>query len=117
MVIDMNENRLVTLEQLKDFLAATEEEEFRGCGEWEDRYRHIEEVLKRFAYGGLSKADKGVVLRYLMRTTGYSRQQLTRLVARWAAKGRLRKAYRTIRRALAHLRPVRSRRGAVASRR
>ncbi|HNC81377.1 MAG TPA: hypothetical protein PLP92_17745 [Rhodocyclaceae bacterium] len=94
MVIDMNEKRLVTLEQLKVFLAATEEVEFRGCGADEDRYGQIEEVLKRFAYGGLSKADKGVVLRYLMRTTGYSRQQLTRLVARWAAKGRLRKAYR-----------------------
>jgi hypothetical protein len=34
-----------------------------------------------------------VVLRYLMRTTGYSRQQLTRLVAKWSAKGCLVKAY------------------------
>jgi len=93
MVIDMNEKRLVTLEQLKEFLAATEEVAFRGCGEDEDRYRHIVEVLQRFAYRGLGKADKGVVLRYLMRTTGYSRQQLTRLVAKWSAKGCLVKAY------------------------
>jgi transposase InsO family protein len=93
MVIDMNEKRLVTLEQLKEFLAATEEVAFRGCGEDEDRYRHIVEVLKRFAYRGLVKADKGVVLRYLMKTTGYSRQQLTRLVAKWSAKGCLVKAY------------------------
>ena len=34
-----------------------------------------------------------MVLRYLMRTTGYSRQQLTRLVAKWSAKGCLVKAY------------------------
>jgi len=94
MVVDMNEKRLVTLEQLKAFLAATTEVEFQGCGQDEDRYRHIEGVLKRLGYGRLKKPDKGVVLRYLGRTTGYSRQQLTRLVARCLATGRLAKAYR-----------------------
>ena len=36
------------------------------------------------AMRSLRRADKGVVLRYLERTTGYSRQQLTRLVGRAA---------------------------------
>lgn len=94
MVIDMNEKRLVTLEQLRAFLAATAEVEFQGCGQDKDRYRHVEGVLKRFGYGRLKKPDKGVVLRYLERTTGYSRQQLTRLVARCLTTGRLAKAYR-----------------------
>ncbi len=40
------------------------------------------EVLRRFGYGRLGKADKGLILRYLERTTGYSRQQITRLVKR-----------------------------------
>jgi transposase InsO family protein len=94
MVIDMNEKRLVSVEQLKAFLAVTVEVEFQGCGRDEERYRHIEDVLKRFGYGRLKKPDKGVVLRYLERTTSYSRQQLTRLVKRGRAGKKLTKAYR-----------------------
>ena len=94
MVIDMNEKKLVTLDQLRGFLAATSEVEFQGCGQDDERYRHIEAVLKRFGYGRLGRMDKGLVLRYLERTTGYSRQQLTRLVARYRCAGKLAKAYR-----------------------
>ena len=46
------------------------------------RYAFIGALLKRLRYTRLRRADKGVVLRYLERTTGYSRQQLTRLVGR-----------------------------------
>jgi hypothetical protein len=59
MVIDMNEKKLVALDQLREFLAATSEVEFQGCGQDEERYRHIEAVLKRFGYGRLGRADKG----------------------------------------------------------
>jgi len=93
MVIDMNEVKLVTLAQLRRFLEGTAGVEFQGCGQDEDRYGHIEAVLRRFGYGRLGRADRGLVLRYLMHTTGYSRQQLTRLVRR-AAAGPLKKAYR-----------------------
>ena len=65
MVIDMNEKKLVTLDQLRGFIAATSEVEFQGCGQDEERYRHIEAVLKRFGYVWLGRADKGLVLRYL----------------------------------------------------
>ena len=64
MVIDMNEKKLVTLEQLREFLAAISEVEFQGCGQDDERYRHIEAVLKRFGYGRLGGADKGRVARY-----------------------------------------------------
>lgn len=90
----MNEQKLVTLSQLRQFLEGTEEVEFCGFGQDEDRYRHIEAVLRRFGYGTLGRADKGVVVRYLMRTSGYSRQQLTRLIARVRAGASLKKAYR-----------------------
>ena len=56
MVIEMNEQKLVTLEQLREFLAATEEVDFQGCGQDEERYRHIEAVLRRFGYGSLKRA-------------------------------------------------------------
>lgn len=52
------------------------------------------QVLRRFAYTRLKKPDKGLILRYLERTTGYSRQQLTRIVKRWRTGKKLVKAYR-----------------------
>jgi transposase InsO family protein len=93
MVIDMSEQKLVTLSQLRQFLDGTQEVEFRGCGKDPDRYRHIEGVLRRFGYARRKRADKGLLMRYLMRTTGYSRQQLVRLIKR-APAGPLRKRYR-----------------------
>src|ERR687891_1133890 len=92
MVIDMNEAKLTTLEQIKAFLKGTEAVEFSVCGK--DCYGHIGDVLGRFRYGQLRRPDKGVILRYLERTTGYSRQQITRLVKRWRTGKKLVKAYR-----------------------
>ncbi|MGH8653864.1 MAG: hypothetical protein ACREYE_17600, partial [Gammaproteobacteria bacterium] len=45
-------------EAAEEFLAATAEVEFQGCGQDEERYRHIEGVIKRFGYGRLKKPDK-----------------------------------------------------------
>ena len=78
----MNETRLRTIEQVKQFLAASQEIEFTAAGGDEERYGHISRVLRRFDYPRLGRADKGVILAYLRRTSGYSRSQLTRLIAR-----------------------------------
>jgi len=94
MVIDMNEAKLATLEQVRAFLTGTVVVAFSAAGPDDDRYLHIGEVLKRFGYGRLKKGDKGLILRYLERTTGYSRQQLTRIVKRGLAGKKLTKAYR-----------------------
>ncbi len=94
-MIDMNETKLTTLEQVRAFLAGTVEVGFCATSAGEDeRYRHIAGVLARFGYKRLKKPDKGLVLRYLERTTGYSRQQITRLVKRWSEGRGLRKRYR-----------------------
>ncbi len=82
MVIDMNETQLKTVAQLRTFLNGTLAVEFQPIGEDSLRYEHIAAVLRRLGYRRLKRPDKGVVLRYLERTTGYSRQQLTRLVRR-----------------------------------
>lgn len=85
MVINMNETRLTTIAQLEEFLSASSVIEFKPGGADVERYAHISRVLKRFDYPRLGKAGKGVLLRYLRHTSGYSRQQLTRLVAQWHA--------------------------------
>jgi hypothetical protein len=85
MVINMDEAKLRSIAQLQEFLDATQEISFTGTPGNSDsqRYEHISRVLKRFEYPGRSKGERGVVLAYLRRTSGYSRSQLTRLVARW----------------------------------
>ena len=102
MVIDMNEAKLTTLEQLRAFLAGTIEIEFSAAGRDDNRYRHIAEVLNRFGYKRLKKPDKGLILRYLGRTTDYSRQQLTRIVKRWRTGRKLAKAYPRLKHGLVH---------------
>lgn len=94
MVIDMNESKLTSIEQLRAFLDGTVGVEFRRFGDAE-RYEHIVSVLCRFRYAGLKRVEKGVVLRYLMHTTGYSRQQVTRLVRHYRSRGCLGRNYQT----------------------
>jgi len=94
MVIDMNDEKLETLEQIRSFMTGTEGVEFRHQPETDNRYQHIADVLCRLRYYDLSRPDKGFVLRYLEHTTGYSRQQMTRLVRRYLDVGRLKKRYK-----------------------
>jgi transposase InsO family protein len=94
MVIDMNETQVRTVEQVRQVLQGTEALQFRRPEDDEGRYAWIESVLKRFGYRQLSRADRGVVLAYLQRLSGYSRAQVTRLVSRWAMGKPLVKQYR-----------------------
>lgn len=79
----MNEERLCTIEQIEQFLSASASIEFSASGDDSERYGHISRVLKRFDYPRRGKRERGVLLRYLERTSGYSRAQVTRLVTRW----------------------------------
>jgi transposase InsO family protein len=83
MVIDMNETRLCTIEQIEQFLNASAQVEFSKYGDDAERYGHISRVLKRFDYPRRNKRERGILLRYLRHTSGYSRPQVTRLVTRW----------------------------------
>lgn len=90
----MNDSRLSVVAQLRAFLEGTLEVHFCPLTEDGQRYAFIGAVLGRFAYSALQRRDKGVVLRYLQHTMGYSRQQLTRLVARARMGSALVKCYR-----------------------
>lgn len=87
MVIDMDEAKLQTVAQVKVFLEGTHDIALKVLKA--EQYGFIERVLKRFGYARLSRWDKGVVLRYLERMTGLSRQQITRLVERYGKSGRI----------------------------
>jgi transposase InsO family protein len=83
MVIDMNEAQVRTLEQVRQVLAGTQALEFQATADDAGRYAWVESVLRRFEYRLLPRADRGPVLAYLQRLSGYSRAQITRLVSRW----------------------------------
>jgi transposase InsO family protein len=95
MVIDMNDAKLQTLEQVRAFLNGTVTVEFSVAAN--ERYDFIARTVRRFGYPRLNRADKGVVLRFLERVSGYSRQQLSRLVGRAGTRAPLRKRYRASR--------------------
>lgn len=84
-MINMNETRLYTIEQVEQFLSGCLQIEFTKSGDDSERYEHISRVLKRFDYPRQGKREKGVLLKYLQVTSGYSRAQVTRLAAQWFA--------------------------------
>jgi hypothetical protein len=81
------------------FLDGTDEVQFEPLGEDRKRYAFIAEVVRRLRYRRLKRCDKGVVMRYLERTIGDSRQQLTRLVGRVVRGEVLARRYTTPRKA------------------
>ena len=92
MVIDMNDNGLHTLARLRAFLDGTVAVSFSVATN--ECYDFIARTVRRFGYARLKRADKGVVLRFLGRVSGYSRQQLARLIGRARAQGPLVRRYR-----------------------
>jgi len=82
MVIDMNEAQVRTVQQVRQVLAGTQELRFTAAQDDQERYDWIASVLKRLHYGQLGRSDRGAVLAYLRRLSGYSRAQINRLVAR-----------------------------------
>ena len=93
MVIDMEEARLHTLAQVKAFLDGTAEGAFRVSKM--ERHRFIERVLTRFGYAQHGRGNRGVLLRYLERMTGLSRQQVTQLVRQYRQNGTLSHRHRS----------------------
>jgi hypothetical protein len=87
----MNDEELRTLDQVKSFIAGSQTVKFRGLLACE-KYAWIEEVLKRFRYLKLQKEGKGLIKSYLLKVTGYSRAQLTRLIRLYLQSGRIKPA-------------------------
>ena len=83
MVINMQEERLDSIEGLEQFLTGTAVVSPLVTGGEADRQAFVQRVLDRFHYARLARRDKGVVVRYLERMSGYSRQHLVRLIGRF----------------------------------
>jgi len=87
---------LTTIEQLEDFLSGTQAVAFSVLSDKDACYRGIQGELVKFRYLKRSRQEKGVVVRYLMKISGYSRQQLTRLIAQYRKTGKIQRRQRTV---------------------
>ena len=92
----MTLHALTTLAHLEEFLAGTQPVAFSVLSTKDECYQWIQATLIQFEYLPLSKPQKGLVCRYLGKISGYSRQQLTRLIHQYRQTGRLTRCQRTV---------------------
>ncbi|MCP3668265.1 MAG: transposase family protein [Gammaproteobacteria bacterium] len=84
----MNDSHIDTLDKVRKFLGGTDQLELAIYGK-KNRYEFIKQTLMRFKYNTLSRQDKGAVLRYIARISGYSYVQVKRLAASYKKNGRI----------------------------
>ena len=76
----MNDSRIVSIAQLRDFLKVSREINFVSANR-KEKYKWINSTLTKFQYLRLKKQqDKTTVLGYVLKMTGLSKVQLKRLV-------------------------------------
>ena len=88
MILSLDVERLSTLEQVRAFLDGNGPVDFNPRSR-KEAYAFVQRTLARFGYARLCKADKGALKRFLGKTTGLSRAQLTRLAGQYRDTGRI----------------------------
>jgi transposase InsO family protein len=87
--ISVHEAEKLSLDAIGRFVEASEEIRFASEGR-EQVYGWVERVLVQQEYAQQGKSARGLVRRYIEKMTGMSRSQVTRLIARYTATGRVR---------------------------
>jgi transposase InsO family protein len=88
-MISVHETEKLSLQQIEQFLLAAKEVRFEAS-QREEIYGWVERLLCQQEYVGQGRRARGLLRRYLGKMTGLSRAQLTRLVGRYLATGRVR---------------------------
>ena len=86
MIVQLDTHRLQTLGQVREFLDGSQEIDLRPQTRTE-AYAFVAETVQRFDYAGRSKADKGLLHRFLTKATDLSRAQVTRLLRQYRTTG------------------------------
>ena len=75
----MQEGEKLSLEQIRAFLEASDAVAFRGA-QRSEVYEWVNRTLREQGYEQLGRGGKGMVRAYVMKMTGLSRAQVTRLI-------------------------------------
>ena len=84
----MHEAEKLTLDRMEAFLQASEGIRFEGQTQAQV-YSWIEQLLRQQQYAQQGRKARGLLRRYLAKMTGFSRAQVTRLIARYGAHGEI----------------------------
>jgi transposase InsO family protein len=95
MPIIMNDQSIKTLDHVRQFLNGLGAMEFHIEAK-DARYTWIQTMLLRFHYSQLRKAEKGLLLDFLQKVSGYSRIQVKRLIQHARHTGHLQRRQRTV---------------------
>jgi transposase InsO family protein len=87
-MISVHETEKLSLQQIEKFLLAAKEVHFEAS-QREEVYGWVERLLCRQEYARQGRRARGLLRRYIGKMTGLSRAQLTRLVSRYVATGRV----------------------------
>jgi hypothetical protein len=92
----MSIDNLKTVTEMESFLSGSQAIAFGVAATKDERYAFIEKILKRFSYQRLKRYEKGIVIQFLIKVSGYSRQQLTRMIGRHTETGYLKRYQKTV---------------------
>lgn len=85
----LHSQRLQSLDEVRAFLAGVTPLDFEVPSR-EQAYAWIESSLRQLHYLQLGKTDKGIIRQYLGKVSGFSRAQITRLIAQYRKTGYVR---------------------------
>ena len=84
----MNIQQIKTLEQVSQFLESTADTTIKPPSK-DEGYQWAEQTLGQFRYCSLKRKNKGLIRQFLCHITGYSRQQVTRLIRQYKQTGKV----------------------------
>jgi transposase InsO family protein len=86
LIVSMKNGERLSLEQIRTFLAASEEFRFEASNR-EEIYDWVTRTMVEQEYGGQKREAKGLLRRYVEKMTGLSRAQVTRLIGQYVESG------------------------------
>jgi transposase InsO family protein len=84
----MEQEGPIRLEQIRAFMAASEDIRFKGRNR-KEIYNWVRQTAVEQQYHLQGKAEKGLLRSYIAKTTGLSRAQVTRLIGQYLATGKV----------------------------
>lgn len=91
LTIQVQNGSKLSLEQIQQFLNSSEEIRFKGKGR-EQIYAWVAQTLRQQRFSCQNRPAKGLLRQYLMKMSGLSRAQITRLISQYRQSGDLQPA-------------------------
>jgi len=82
MTLNMNDDHLVSIAQLKEFSKLTNSAKFKSNDGKVETYNWVDKSLGKFRYFSLKKGERSIVKKYIVKMTGYSEGCIDKLIAR-----------------------------------